>query len=84
AFSPLGRAHVLLCTLRLSKRLWPFVREASGQDGTSLFKHPALLMEDHKFFYPDKPQKNFEFFNSLLGVLLKTGGTPGLFFPLPD
>ncbi len=39
AFSPPGRAHVLLRTLRPPNRLQPSLREASGQDWTSLFEH---------------------------------------------
>ena len=42
--SPLGRAHVLLRTLCSPKRLRPFLREASGQDWTSLFEHSTNLL----------------------------------------
>ncbi len=43
AFSPLGRAHVLIRTLRSSKRLRPSLREASGQDWTGLFEHSLFF-----------------------------------------
>jgi len=44
AFSPLCRAHVLLRTLCSSKGLRPFLREASGQDWTSLFEHSTIFL----------------------------------------
>ncbi len=44
AFSPLGRAHVLLRTLRPSKWLRPFLRVASGQDWTGLFEHSLIFL----------------------------------------
>ncbi len=44
AFSPPGRAHVFLRVLRSSKRLRPSLREASGQDWTSLFEHSLIFL----------------------------------------
>ena len=44
AFSPHGRAHVLLRTLRSFKQLRPSLREASGQDWTSLFEHSLIVL----------------------------------------
>ena len=43
AFSPSGRAHVLFHTLRPPKWLRPSLREASGQDWTSLFEHSLII-----------------------------------------
>jgi len=43
AFSPPGRAHVILRALRSSKQLRPSLRHDSGQDWTSLFEHSHQL-----------------------------------------
>jgi len=43
AFPPLGRAHILLRTLRPSKQLRPSLRHDSGQDWTSLFEHSLIF-----------------------------------------
>jgi hypothetical protein len=56
AFSPLGRAHILLRTLRSPKRLRPSLRHDSGQDWTPLFEHS--LMVSHVGFCHSYAAKN--------------------------
>jgi hypothetical protein len=51
AFSPLGRAHVLIRTLRPSKWLRPSLREASGQDWTSPFGQTQGMLFEHSSIF---------------------------------